>query len=93
MSPACGFAPVRSLSGSTRSCSGAAAPRALPYDGRPVDEHALAELSAIAAEFGHQASFTSDPALVDWVLSLNADTVFYDLDEDDRREEIGPGRT
>ena len=49
----------------------------------------LAELSAIAAELGHKASFTSDPALVDWVLSLNADTVFYDLDEDDRREEIG----
>ena len=61
----------------------------VPYDGRPVDEQALAELSGIAAEFGHQASFTSDPALVDWVLSLNADTVFYDLDEDDRREEIG----
>ena len=61
----------------------------VPYDGQPVDERALAELSGIAAEFGHQASFTSDPALVDWVLSLNADTVFYDLDEDDRREEIG----
>ena len=60
-----------------------------PYDGRPVDEQALAELSAIAAELGHQASFTSDPALVDWVVSLNADTVFYDLDEDDRRTEIG----
>lgn len=60
----------------------------LPYDGRPVDEQALAELSAIAAELGHQARFTSDPALVDWVVSLNADTVFYDLDEDDRREEI-----
>ena len=61
----------------------------LPYDGRPVDQQALAELSAIAAELGHQARFTSDPALVDWVVSLNADTVFYDLVEDDRREEIG----
>jgi hypothetical protein len=60
----------------------------LPYDGRPVDEQALAELSAIAAELGHQARFTSDPALVDWVVPLNADTVFYDLDEDHRREEI-----
>jgi hypothetical protein len=60
----------------------------LRYDGRPVDAQALAELAAIAAEIGHQASFTSDPALVDWVLSLNADTVFNDLDEDDRREEI-----
>jgi hypothetical protein len=61
----------------------------IPYDGRPVDERALAELSAIAAEVGHEVSFTDDPALVTWVLSLNADTVFYDLDEDDRRKEIG----
>jgi hypothetical protein len=61
----------------------------LPYDGQPVDERVLAELSAVAAEVGHHASFTSDPALVDWVVSLNADTLFYDLDEDDRRTEIG----
>ncbi len=60
----------------------------LPYDGRPVEEPALTELSAIAAEVGHEASFTSDPVLVDWVVSLNADTVFYDLGENDRREEI-----
>jgi hypothetical protein len=61
----------------------------LPYDGRPVDERMLAELSAVATEVGHDASFTSDTALVDWVVSLNADTLFYDLDEDDRRAEIG----
>jgi len=61
----------------------------LPYDGRPVDNEALGELSTIAAELEHRASFTSDPTLVDWVVSLNADTVFYDLDEDDRRTEIG----
>ena len=60
----------------------------VPYDGRPVDEQVLSELSGIAAEVGHQASFTSDPALVNWVLSLNADTVFRDLDEKDRRQEI-----
>jgi hypothetical protein len=60
-----------------------------PYDGRPVDERMLAELSAIAAAVGHRASFSSDPVLVDWVLSLNADTLFADIDEDDRREEIG----
>jgi hypothetical protein len=61
----------------------------LPYDGRPVPVEALASLEELAARFGHRASFTSDPDLVDWVIALNADTVFYDLDEDDRREEIG----
>ena len=34
--------------------------------------------------FGH-----ADPETVDWVVGLNADTLFYDLDEDDRRTEIG----
>jgi len=61
----------------------------LPFDGRPVDPTTLRDLSSIAAEVGHQATFTSDPAVVDWVVSLNVDTVFYDLDEDDRRREIG----
>ncbi len=59
-----------------------------PYDGRPVDERTRAKLSGTAAELGHEVSFSNDPALVDWVLSLNADTVFRDLEEDDRREEI-----
>ena len=46
------------------------------------------ELAAIAREFGHEARFTSDPALVDWIVALNADTLFEDLREDDRRAEI-----
>jgi hypothetical protein len=33
----------------------------LPFDGRPVDDTTLGELSAIAAELGHEARFTSDP--------------------------------
>jgi len=61
----------------------------LPYDGRPASAAALRELAAIAADAGHQACFSSERSLVDWVVALNADTVFYDLDEEDRREEIG----
>ncbi len=61
----------------------------LPFDGRPASPAALRELEGIAARAQHEARFSSDPDLVDWVVGLNADTVFYDLDEDDRREEIG----
>jgi hypothetical protein len=61
----------------------------LAYDGRPPPAPALRELTAIAAEAGHEARFSSDRELVDWVVGLNADTVFYDLEEDGRREEIG----
>ena len=58
------------------------------YDGRAAPEEALDELAAIGREFGHEVRFTSDPALVDWIVGLNADTLFEDMREDDRRAEI-----
>lgn len=60
----------------------------LRYDGRPADARALDELVRVAASFGHTAGFSSDPDFVAWVLELNAATLFYDLEEDDRRAEI-----
>jgi hypothetical protein len=59
------------------------------YDGRAVDEKALAALQRIAREAGHDAAFTTDDALVAFVVGLNADTLFYDLDDDATRAEIG----
>jgi hypothetical protein len=40
------------------------------------------------AEAGHRVTFTSDAEAVGWVVRLNAETLFDDLGEDDRREEI-----
>lgn len=59
------------------------------YDGRAAPEEALLELAEIAREFRHDARFTSDPTLVEWIVRLNADTLLEDLSEDDRRAEIG----
>lgn len=59
------------------------------YDGRPAEAAALAALQAVAAEAGHEARFTSDRELVDWVVGLNADTLFFDLDDGPTRAEIG----
>jgi hypothetical protein len=59
------------------------------YDRRPADGAALAALQEIVREAGHEAWFTSDRELVDWVVGLNADTLFYDLDDDRTRAEIG----
>ena len=61
----------------------------LPFDGRTAPAAAADELVATAAEFGHVARLFDDPDTVRWVVGLNADTVFYDLEEDDRRDEIG----
>src|SRR5436190_2497727 len=59
------------------------------YDDRPADERALLALETVAEEAGHRVRFTSDREAVDWIVGLNADTLFYDLADDPTRAEIG----
>jgi hypothetical protein len=61
----------------------------LPFDGRPVDGRLLAELGRISADFGHRFTASSERSLVEWVLELNRDTLFYDLEDESARTEIG----
>ncbi len=60
----------------------------MPYDGKPVKQEVLDELSAIAAEYGHQLEFSSDPREVKWTVRLNADTMFYDMSQKEARDEV-----
>lgn len=60
-----------------------------PYKRRSPAAEALAALEEVARAGGHEARFTSDPRDVDWIVGLNADTVFFDLDDDGIRAEIG----
>jgi hypothetical protein len=61
----------------------------LPYDGRPVEPHVIAELERVASAWGHRARFSTDRELVDFVLDLNRETLFHDLSDDDARREVG----
>jgi hypothetical protein len=61
----------------------------LPFDGRPVEDELVGELERLSAGFGHCFSASSDPSLVEWVLELNRDTLFYDLADKRARDEIG----
>ena len=61
----------------------------LSYDGRPVDEELLDELAGIAAARGHEWRASSDPELVDWVVSLNRETLFLDMADANARQELG----
>src|SRR5919198_3454871 len=61
----------------------------LPYDGRAVSEKVIAELCDVADRFGYRLTTSSDPALVDWVLGLNRDTLFEDLLDPVGRRETG----
>lgn len=60
----------------------------LPYKERPVDEVVLRELAAVAAQYDHKMEFSSEQKDVDWILALNADTMFFDLRDEKTRREI-----
>lgn len=61
----------------------------LPYDDKPVAQHVLDDLAAIAESFGHTLEFSSDPEDVSWVVDLNAYTMFADMTDPLARNEVG----
>ena len=61
----------------------------LAYEKRLLDGRVVNELKTIAQNFGQTFTFSSDPATVDWVLKLNRDTMFYDMNDDKARNEVG----
>lgn len=58
------------------------------YDGRPVAAAVQQEMATLATAYGHQLSLSSDPALIDFVLDLNCQTLFADLDDAGTRREL-----
>ena len=60
----------------------------LPYAPRQVPAAALDDARRAAAERGHVLAGTSDRALVDRIIRLNQQTLFYDLENPDVRDEI-----
>lgn len=61
----------------------------LPYDDHPIDEIIIQELQTIARNFDHTFTANSDPEMVHWTLLLNRDTLFYDMNDDKSRREVG----
>lgn len=60
----------------------------LPYNGKPVELSVLRKLESVAAKYGHSFTFSEDQAMLDWILALNRDTIFYDMNDTATREEI-----
>ena len=60
----------------------------LPYERRRVPAVALEDAARTAAERGHTLAGTSDPTLTARIIRLNQQTLFYDLENPDVREEI-----
>jgi hypothetical protein len=60
----------------------------LPYDGVPVDEALLTELTTLSAAHGYRLVASSEDSLVRWMVDLNRYTLFSDLDDDPTRNEL-----
>jgi nitroreductase len=60
----------------------------LPYDGTRVPDPDLQSLSKLAADHGQQMQWSSEDDFVRWVLELNRDALFADLDEPMGRQEL-----
>ena len=60
----------------------------LPYDGSAVPEPVIAELQAEAERLGHRFETRSDKAAIRWVVELNRQALFHDLDNDPLRNEL-----
>jgi hypothetical protein len=60
----------------------------LPYDRQPVPAAAFEDARREAARRGHVMAGSSDRALVDRIIRLNQQTLFYDLENADVRAEI-----
>lgn len=58
------------------------------YHSRPIPEVVQQRLAALAAAYGHTLSFTSEPQMVDFILDLNRETLFTDLDDVPVRTEL-----
>lgn len=61
----------------------------LQYNGKPLPDDVISELETIAKQFGHTFTFSKDMKMIDWVLTLNRDTIFYDMNDTEARNEIG----
>lgn len=60
----------------------------LPYDGTPVPAEVIAELKAEAERLGHRFETRSDREAIRWVVELNKQALFHDLDNDPLRTEL-----
>ncbi len=59
------------------------------YLNRPIDPTLVRELKEIARQHNEIFEVSSDPNLVKWMLDLNCETMFYDMEDDETRKEVG----
>lgn len=60
----------------------------LPYDGHPIPSELVAEMAAEAGRHGHRFETRSDRTSIDWVIELNRQSLFHDMENEGIRREL-----
>lgn len=60
----------------------------LHYDGNPLQQETLNKIKKQADDFGHEFFSSSDKQTVDFIIGLNQETLFEDLNSDTNRGEL-----
>lgn len=60
----------------------------LPYDGTPIPSDLVAEMQAEAARHGHRFETRSDDDAIAWVIELNRQALFHDMENASVRGEL-----
>ena len=60
----------------------------LHYNGMPLKQNSVDVIRAEAAKFNHEFFHSSDPEFVDFIIDLNQQTLFEDLESKPGREEL-----
>jgi hypothetical protein len=60
----------------------------LPYNNQKIDLQIIPELQAEAKAWGHELFVRNDPEAIRWIVELNQDSLFNDLEDEGTREEL-----
>lgn len=60
----------------------------LPYDGQAIPEDLVREMAREAERGGHRFDIRSDPASIKWVIELNRQALFHDMENAPIRKEL-----
>jgi hypothetical protein len=60
----------------------------LPYDNRKIDRSVVPQLQKEAEKWGHRLFVRDDKQAIKWIIQLNQDSLFNDLEDDGTREEL-----
>jgi hypothetical protein len=61
----------------------------LPYNGKGIAQNIADSIAEVAGRYGHTFTYSGEESMLRFILDLNRETLFLDLDNDAARTELG----